>query len=172
MKTNLINIQEDYIEIPSTFEINGRRTDGYDTMTDRHHQDGWRDIIMPEITGIQKLGERYYDKDTEVVTYHVLHKTSHEIEADEKQRIPAQISRMNFIIQVFMVTGLKYEDIISFIQNLPAQYLDEASKYIVTTKLRGCVFFERYSEDLLLIAQMMNISSAQLDEIFINGNAL
>lgn len=83
--------------------------------------------------------------------------------------VPAQISRMNFIIQVFLVTGLKYEDIVSFIQNLPEQNLDEASKYIVLTKLRGCVFFERHSEDLLLIAQMMGISDAQLDEIFTNG---
>lgn len=87
-------------------------------------------------------------------------------------QVLAQISRMNFIIQVFLVTGLKYEDIVSFIQNLPEERLDEASKYIVLTKLRGCVFFERHSEDLLLIAQMMEIPEAQLDEIFINGKTL
>lgn len=93
------------------------------------------------------------------------------IECPKSVNIPIEVTRMNFIIHVFLVTGLKYEDIVSFIQNLPQQHLDDTKKYIVLTKLRGCVYFERYSEDLLMVAQMMNITSEQLDEIFINGNS-
>ena len=83
--------------------------------------------------------------------------------------VPQSISRMKFIIQVFITTGIMYEDIVLFIQNLN---FDEAQKYVILTRLRSATHFDRYSNDLLTIAQMMGIDSEQLDEIFINGNLL
>lgn len=83
--------------------------------------------------------------------------------------VPEQISRMKFIIQVFLTTGIKYEDIVLFIQNLT---FDEAQKYVILTRLRSANHFDRNSNDLLTISQMMDISQTQLDEIFINGNLL
>lgn len=86
--------------------------------------------------------------------------------------VPKQLSRMKFIMQVFITTTIKYEDIVSFINDLPYQVLDDDSKYLVLTRLIGCTHFERNSEDLLTIAGMMEITSEQLDEIFINGNLI
>ena len=83
--------------------------------------------------------------------------------------VPQEISRMKFIIQVFLTTGIMYEDIVLFIQNLT---FDAAQKYVILTRLRSATHFDRYSNDLLTIAQMMGITSEQLDEIFINGNLI
>ena len=92
-----------------------------------------------------------------------------EIEAHNRGLIPQEISRMKFIIQVFITTGIRYEDIVLFIQNLT---FDEAQKYVILTRLRSATHFDRYSNDLLTIAQMMGITSEQLDSIFINGNLI
>ena len=83
--------------------------------------------------------------------------------------VPQQLSRMKFIIQVFITTGIKYEDIVLFIQNLA---FDEAQKYVILTRLRSATHFDRNSSDLLTIASMMGITSEQLDSIFINGNLI
>jgi hypothetical protein len=83
--------------------------------------------------------------------------------------VPKSISRMKFIIQVYLTTQIKYEDIVLFIENLN---FDEAQKYIILTRLRSATHFDRNSSDLLTIAAMMGITSNQLDEIFINGNLL
>jgi len=83
--------------------------------------------------------------------------------------VPQQLSRMKFIIQVYITTGIKYEDIVLFIQNLA---FDEAQKYVILTRLRSATHFDRNSSDLLIIAGMMGISQEQLDNIFINGNLI
>lgn len=98
--------------------------------------------------------------------------TQEEIDILNTPFVPEQLSRMKFIIQVFLSTGIKYEDIVIFITNLPNEVIDENSKYVVLTRLRGCAHFERNSSDLLMIAQMMEITTDQLDEIFINGNLI
>ena len=84
-------------------------------------------------------------------------------------KIPTQISRMKFIIQVFLTTGIMYEDIVLFVQNLN---FDEAQKYVILTRLKSATHFDRNSNDLLTISAMMGITSNQLDEIFINGNLI
>lgn len=95
--------------------------------------------------------------------------TQEEIEEYNKPFVPAQLSRMKFIIQVFITTGIKYEDIVLFIQNLT---FDEAQKYVILTRLRSATHFERNSTDLQTISAMMEITQEQLDEIFINGNLI
>jgi hypothetical protein len=87
----------------------------------------------------------------------------------EVVEVPQQLSRMKFIIQVYLTTGIKYEDIVLFITNLN---FDEAQKYVILTRLRSATHFERNSSDLLTIAAMMGITSEQLDSIFINGNLI
>lgn len=95
--------------------------------------------------------------------------TPEEIAEANKVVVPGTISRMKFIIQIFLTTGIKYEDIVLFIQNLN---FDEAQKYVILTRLRSATHFDRTSSDLLTIAAMMQITEAQLDEIFINGNKM
>ena len=49
---------------------------GYETMTDIHYEDGWRDEIIPVYNHIlEKLGVPYYDANADVVTYEVIERT-------------------------------------------------------------------------------------------------
>ena len=95
--------------------------------------------------------------------------TTDEIAEEIKKSVPQTLSRMKFIIQVFISLGIKYDDIILFIQNLN---IDENEKYIILTKLRSVTDFNRNSIDLQNISSLMQISETQLDEIFINGNKI
>jgi hypothetical protein len=92
-----------------------------------------------------------------------------EIEEANRLNVPKSISRMKFIIQVFITTGIKYEDIVIFIQNL---VFDESQKYVILTRLRSATHFDIDSNDLLTIASLMQITEQKLEEIFINGNKL
>lgn len=85
---------------------------------------------------------------------------------------PKTLTRMKFIMQVYITTNIKYDDIIYFVNNLPSEMLNDLTKYIILTRLNDCTYFERYSENLILIATMMGITDEQLNEIFINGNLL
>lgn len=57
---------------------------GYSTRTDLHYEDGWRDEVLPEYNpDVQKLGERYYDSDKDIVTYQVINKTQEELDSEK-----------------------------------------------------------------------------------------
>jgi hypothetical protein len=58
MKANLENIQRIYSEIPYTFTYEGVRIDNYAKSND-HYLHGWRDVVIPEITTSQRLGNDY-----------------------------------------------------------------------------------------------------------------
>jgi hypothetical protein len=167
MKANLIDIQIIYREIPNTFIFEGVRIDNYRKSED-HFLHGWREVVIPEINSTQKLGNEYV-LINDIVTKEVIELTPEEI---REITIPAQISRMKFIMQVFITTQMKYEDIIIFITELPVNVLNDDNKYLILTRLGSCTHFERYSTDLLTISQMMQITTEQLDEIFINGNLI
>lgn len=83
--------------------------------------------------------------------------------------VPKQLSRMKFKMQVLITTGITYNDIIAFIQGLS---MSEFYKKLLLIRLEDCIYFERYSEDLNTIANLMGITQEQLDEIFINGNLI
>jgi hypothetical protein len=167
MIANLENIQLIYNDYPNVWVVNGIRIDNYKQSND-HFLHGWREVVIPEITNLQKLSDTYILVN-DIVTKEVIDFTTEEIEAYNRSLIPSQLSRMKFIIQVFITTGIKYEDIVLFIQNIT---FDEAQKYVILTRLRSATHFDRNSNDLLTISQMMGISQAQLDEIFINGNLI
>lgn len=167
MIANLENIQKTYNVIPNTYVVDGVRYDNYSQSTE-HYAHGWREVVIPSITDLQRLSDDYILVG-ETITKEVIDFTAEEIEAYNRSLIPSQLSRMKFIIQVFITTGIKYEDIVLFIQNLT---FDEAQKYVILTRLRSATHFDRESSDLLTIASMMGITSEQLDSIFINGNLI
>lgn len=170
MKANLENIQKIYLDVPDTWIVDGVRIDNYKKSND-HFSHGWRDVVIPEISEHQILSSEYILVG-EIITKEVIDFTPEEIEVYNRSLIPKTISRMKFIIQIKRTTGIKYEDIEIFINNIPDNILDDDSKYEIITRLKAAVDFNRYNPDLLTIAQMKGITSEQLDEIFINGNLL
>lgn len=78
------NINEEklkfYRNIPKIYNgINGYHYKSEQDLYD----DGWRDLITPEITESEKLGQLIYDESEDVVTYEVLNKTSGEIQSEK-----------------------------------------------------------------------------------------
>lgn len=64
--------------IPSNFtRPNGELfCGGYETMTDYHYEDGWRNEIIPNYNPVlEQLGLPYYDAGNDLVTYEVLERT-------------------------------------------------------------------------------------------------
>lgn len=67
---------------------------GYETRTDLHYEDGWRDEVVAEFTPrLQSLGEAYYDKDTDTVRRDAIGVVSTICLESEKSRVIAQIKR-------------------------------------------------------------------------------
>jgi hypothetical protein len=49
---------------------------GYETRTDIHYEDGWRDEVIPEYNQIlEQLGAPFYDEINDVLTYEVIERT-------------------------------------------------------------------------------------------------
>lgn len=66
------------IGLPTTFtRANGQTIwGGYETRTDLHHADGWRDVVIPAYNDTtQQLGEMYYNLGRDIVTYRVVERT-------------------------------------------------------------------------------------------------
>lgn len=79
MKANLENIQIVYNKIPDTWIVDGVRIDNY-KMSENHFEHGWREVVIPEITNLQKLSDTYILVG-DIITKEVIDFTAEEIEA-------------------------------------------------------------------------------------------
>ena len=105
MIANLENIQIVYNNIPNTWIVDGVRIDNY-KMSKNHFKDGWREVVVPEITNLQKLSEEYALVG-DVVTKEVIDFTAEEMNALNLQKA----------IQI----DLEYKDKITKLLNIPIQ---------------------------------------------------
>lgn len=87
--------------------------------------------------------------------------------------VPQEISRMKFKMQIRRSTYYSYEIIVAYIENMSVSEIFTADmKQDILDRLHDCVKFERYSPDFIMLANMMNVSDAIKDEIFIEGNKI
>jgi hypothetical protein len=105
MIANLIDIQKYYIEMPDTWVVEGITTDTYSQSTD-HFSHGWRQVVIPEITEYQRLGDEFVLVG-DIVTKEVIDFTVAEIHALNLQKA----------IQI----DLEYKDKITKLLNIPMQ---------------------------------------------------
>ena len=80
--------------------------------------------------------------------------------------VPESISQMKLRKQLIL-SGISISSIDALIQSLP-----QPNRDLIYTMWEYAVVFDRNNPELNAMAQMLNISSEQLDEIFINGNLL
>ena len=78
MKAHINDIQTIYSDIPKKWNVNGSLVFNYNLLTDQHFTDGWRDVVLPNITELQKYSESYILVD-DVVTKEVIDLTNEEI---------------------------------------------------------------------------------------------
>ena len=79
MIANLENIQIVYNEIPNSWIVDGVQTDNY-KKSEEHYLHGWREVVIPTITHLQRLGSEYILVN-DIVTKEVIDFTDEEIEA-------------------------------------------------------------------------------------------
>lgn len=168
MIANLENIQNIYSDYPNSFTYNGVRIDNY-SKSEYHYLHGWRNVVIPEITEYQKLGNLYILVD-DVVTREVIDFTPEEIAEQNRIKIPEVISAMDLKLQLFEL-GITDQDIFEDIDSIPDGMFPPSEKQKAKIKYQSAAKFERYNADLNLVATMEGISQEQLDQIFINGNS-
>lgn len=80
--------------------------------------------------------------------------------------VPDSISQMKLRKQVIL-SGISIASIDALIQSLP-----QPNRDLIYTMWEYALVFDRHNPELKAMAQMLNITQQQLDEIFINGNLL
>ena len=165
MKANLENIQIIYGSIPETWVVNEARTDGYDLLIENHFSDGWRDVIIPDITENQKLSDEYVLVN-DIVTKIVIQKTQEEIDNYNKSLVPQTVSQRQLRTQLAL-NGFNLNSVQTAIDSL-----SEPSKTIAQIAWDYALTFVRTDSLLISLAGILGISEIELDTIFINANKL
>ena len=128
--------------LPTMFErSNGQTVWGsYQKMPDSvHYIDGWRNVIIPDYDpATQRLGQRYFDVEKDVVTYSVTNKTQQELQAEKDAIIDMLDDDVNFLaikrlLQIIAKPLLESEeirsDLLSDLTSIYPQYrIDQAYK--------------------------------------------
>lgn len=88
--------------IPNKFWGIERIIGGYVGRTDLHKTDGWYDLVYPQPSETEKLGERYFDAENEVYTYYVIPKTPEDLEQEkiQEQQIDKEAIKQKFIDKI------------------------------------------------------------------------
>lgn len=96
--------------------------------------------------------------------------TLEEIEELNKPIIPEIISVIPFLVQLELM-GITENDIIEKINELhQAEIINNQEKIEALISIKRATKFERNHPFIALISASFNVSSKQLDQIFINGN--
>lgn len=92
--------------------------------------------------------------------------TPEEIAEVNKSKVPESISQMKLRKQL-IISGISIASIDDLIQTLP-----QPNRDLIYTMWEYAVVFDRSNPELNGMAQMLGLTSEQLDDIFINGNLL
>lgn len=88
MKANKNKNGQIIVGIPKEWNRKGtpnQITENYDKCfsEDDYSEDGWKDVVYPTISENQKQGAIYFDEENDVYTYHVIDKSTEEIQAEK-----------------------------------------------------------------------------------------
>lgn len=73
-------------------------TDSYHLLGDeKHKEDGWRDVVKPDLEANEKLGNIYFDKENDVITYEIIIKSELEINNETRKAIRSIYQRAHEI---------------------------------------------------------------------------
>lgn len=166
MKANIENIQKIYSEIPRTWEFEGVTYQGYRHFEHLHFEHGWRDVAVPKFNSETHKLSNEYILINDIVTKEVIDLTPEEIAEANRAKVPESISQMKLRKQLIL-SGISIASIDALIQ-----YLPKPNRDLIYIMWEYAVVFDRSNPELIGLAQMLGLTSEQLDEIFINGNQL
>lgn len=177
MKSNINeNPLKEYGEIPSVWGD----TIGYN-YSNTHYEDGWRDLIIPEIDhALERLGELYFDEGNDVVTYEVIEKTVEEIENEILQEAKQnQQNSIQKLIEEKLISELQEEtDNETIIENKDAYPIWQPNGELILlgTKLQAFnsnneLSIFRCNQDILATPQFEpRLAVYAFDEIVMGGD--
>lgn len=160
MKANLSNIQEIFSEIPNFYQA----TFNYNLLTENHFKDGWRDVVVPEITEYQKLSDEYILVN-DVVTKKVIDFSDDEIKVIEKAKVPQSVTNSQFRLALIN-SGISITEINSFIKSIA----NVKQKETLEAFFEYSNYFYRDNEELIDMTKMLELNDAQLDGLFTLAN--
>ena len=128
--------------------------------------EGFFDVITPEIQEGEKLGGIYFDEVNQVFTYPIIQKTVEEIEAEYQATIPQTVSQRQLRTQL-LLNGFNLADIQTAINAL-----QDPQKSIAQVAWDYAVVFDRKDPLLVAIATSLNLSESDLKQIYINASQL
>ena len=105
MIANLENIQKIYNEVPNIWVVDGKEIHNY-SKSEEHFDHGWREVVIPPITDLQRLGDEYI-LINDIITKEVIDFTQDEMNTLNLQKA----------IQI----DLEYKEKITKLLNIPIQ---------------------------------------------------
>jgi len=145
------------INPPKVFRKDDAIIFGYDTLTDQHESDGFKNIKLPNYdTKTQKLGKLIEDGNT--FTYEVVDLTDEELDA----KIPMQISKLEFKLRLLTrhnITTSQVEQIIEGVE-------DSQQKEIIKLLYNDADFFERDNPYLYQFAPSLGLTEDDIKNLF------
>jgi hypothetical protein len=136
MIANIDNLQRVYNEIPSRYVVNGNTIDGYDKLTENHFADGWREVIIPEISELQRLGDEFILVD-DIITKEVINFTDEEIEELNANKIleleKKIIEKYNYLMMRALSSSMQKYGSYEYLNNQRQEYYE---KYLVAKGLK------------------------------------
>ena len=140
---------------------------GYQYATDRHYNDGWRDIVPPnfnpdthkQINELEEIGEH----PNKVVTYKVVALTQAEINQRNEELIPLILTRSQ-LRRSLILNGISEANILNAINSLPSP-----QKEFTLIMWEDEQNFTRTSPEVQGIKTIMGLTEQELNNIFIQG---
>jgi hypothetical protein len=135
MIANLENIQIVYNEIPNIWVVDGFEIHNYSQSTN-HYAHGWREVVIPTITNLQRLGSEYVLIGN-IVTKEVIDFTAEEIEAENARNLLALenriIEKYNYLMMRALSSSMQKYGSYEYLNNQKQEY-DE--KYLIAKGLK------------------------------------
>ena len=165
MIANLENLQLIYNDYPNTFVVDGVRIDNYKQSND-HFLHGWREVVIPEITNLQKLSDTYILVN-DIVTKEVIDFTAEEIDEYNKPFVPKEVHNHKLRLALIHF-GIMPSQIDAAIEAMS----DLTMREKICTLWNFAPMLERSDSSLNYMAGEFQISQPNLDQIFIYADSL
>ena len=120
---------------------------GYQSRTDLHFEDGWREDIYPEIDNSEYyLGNRYYDAEKDIVTF--------EINKIEKPILDLEVEKVNRLNELKYNTNIKLKETDWYV----TRFIELGTEIPEDIKLQRELIRKEHNERELYIKNAQSIS--------------
>jgi len=128
-------------------------------------EEGFKDVVNPSVTNLQKLGSMVFDTENDVLTYTIIDKTEEEIYSETLANA-STVTAIQFLTQLELI-GITQDAILQIIETLEAP-----NNTIAKISFLRATSFDRDNPLMYLVGLAFGKSELELDGIFINAKNL